>query len=53
MSVDEVLTNICAAKFKPNVALVTIDFLVRKGALTPELPGYLALVGSLRQGECS
>jgi|MDSY01.2.fsa_nt_gb isopentenyldiphosphate isomerase len=53
MGVDDVLDRICAGAFKPNVALVTIDFLVRHGALTPELPGYLKLVGSLRQGSCS
>ena len=39
--------------WKPNVGLVLTDFLVRHGALTPELPGYLKLVGSLRQGSCS
>ena len=53
MGVDEVLSAICAGRFKPNVALVTTDFLLRKGALAPELPGYLKLIGSLRQGDCS
>lgn len=34
--------------FKPNVALVTIDFLVRRGFIRPDAPGYLPLVHSLR-----
>ena len=52
MSIETVLSNIIDGRFKPNVACVTIDFLVRRGILTPEMPHYLALVGSLRQGEC-
>ena len=54
-SVDSVLDSLVAEppRWKPNVAVVTIDFLVRRGVLKPELPGYLPLVASLRQGDCS
>lgn len=34
--------------FKPNVALVVVDFLVRRGLVSPDAPGYLPLVASLR-----
>jgi isopentenyldiphosphate isomerase len=40
-------------EFKPNVALVLIDFLVRRGFIPPEAPGYLPLVASLRAGSCA
>lgn len=36
-------------EFKPNVALVLCDFFVRNGLVTPEEPGYVELVKSLRQ----
>ena len=36
-------------EFKTNCAVVIIDFLVRHGYLSPEEPGYAALVKSLRQ----
>ena len=52
-SVDVVLEDLVAARFKPNVAVVTIDFLVRRGLIAPELDGYLPLVGALRRGDCS
>ena len=39
--------------FKPNVALVVIDFLVRHGFIEPDDPGYLPLVSSLRSGQCA
>eukprot|EP01018_Ginkgo_biloba_P021102 Gb_31783 [translate_table: standard] len=38
--------------YKPNCALVIIDFLFRHGYITPEQPGYLYLLQSLRRGEC-
>lgn len=38
-------------EYKPNCCLVIIDFLVRHGYLTPEEPGYLDLVRSLRVGD--
>ena len=36
--------------FKPNCCLVIIDFCVRHGYLTPDQPGYVRLVQSLRVG---
>ena len=53
--VEDVIEALVAEppRWKPNVAVVTIDFLVRRGVLKPELPGYLPLVASLRQGDCS
>ena len=41
------------APYKPNVALVVVDFLLRHGVLAPETPGYLALLKSLRSGACA
>jgi 8-oxo-dGTP pyrophosphatase MutT (NUDIX family) len=38
--------------YKPNVALVVLDFLVRWGVIGPDSPGYLPLVASLRSGTC-
>jgi isopentenyldiphosphate isomerase len=34
--------------YKPNCRLVVLDFAVRHGALTPDMPGYCALLRSLR-----
>ncbi|XP_051149344.1 nudix hydrolase 20, chloroplastic-like [Andrographis paniculata] len=39
--------------FKPNCGLVIIDFLFRHGYINPEELGYLDLLQSLRQGDCS
>ncbi|KAF3786041.1 Nudix hydrolase 20 [Nymphaea thermarum] len=39
--------------FKPNCALVIIDFLFRHGLITPDDSGYLELLQSLRRGECT
>ena len=39
--------------YKPNCALVVIDFLVRHGTILPDAPGYLGLLASLRSGDCS
>ena len=39
-----------SALFKPNCNLVIIDFLVRHGWLTPEMPGYCELVAGLHSG---
>ena len=38
--------------FKPNCNLVVIDFLVRRGFITPDAPGYLKLLDGLRAGRC-
>ncbi|OUZ99705.1 NUDIX hydrolase domain [Macleaya cordata] len=39
--------------FKPNCCLVIIDFLFRKGYISPDDHGYLQLLQSLRSGDCS
>ncbi|XP_073393998.1 nudix hydrolase 20, chloroplastic-like isoform X2 [Physcomitrium patens] len=39
-------------RYKPNCALVVIDFLFRNGYIHPDQPGYLQLLQSLRSGEC-
>ena len=41
------------AEYKPNCNLVVIDFLLRHGYLRTDEPGYLPLLASLRQGDCS
>ncbi|KAI0279549.1 NUDIX hydrolase domain-like protein [Russula aff. rugulosa BPL654] len=44
MSIDEIVSRMHAGEFKPNCALVLIDFLVRHGYLTPENePRYLEI----------
>ncbi|KAI0252750.1 NUDIX hydrolase domain-like protein [Lactifluus subvellereus] len=44
MSLDEVVARMHAGEFKPNCALVLIDFMVRHGHLTPENePRYLEI----------
>ena len=40
-------------EFKPNCALVIIDFMIRHGVITPEQPGYAKLVANMRLGDCS
>lgn len=40
-------------EYKPNCRLVIMDFLVRHGYITPEMPGYLALLNALRAGDIS
>ncbi len=37
---------------KPNCYLVIIDYLLRKGYLSPEIPGYLDVLRELRGGYC-
>jgi isopentenyldiphosphate isomerase len=47
--IDQVRERMSATDdFKFNVALVNIDFLVRRGYLSPDEPGYLAIVAGLR-----
>jgi len=50
-TVPEVLDSLAADNddWKPNVALVIIDLLVRRGYLEPDDRGYVELVQSLRQ----
>jgi 8-oxo-dGTP pyrophosphatase MutT (NUDIX family) len=38
--------------FKPNVAVVIVDFLVRHGFVSPNDDGYLELLAELRNAEC-
>ena len=35
--------------FKPNCNLVVIDFLIRRGFVTPDAPGYVQLAASLHR----
>jgi len=47
--IDQVRTRLSETDdFKFNVALVNIDFLVRRGYLSPDEPGYVAIVEGLR-----
>jgi 8-oxo-dGTP pyrophosphatase MutT (NUDIX family) len=47
--IDRVIAELAAGDaFKFNVALVIIDFLIRRGHVGPEEPDYLALVEGLR-----
>jgi hypothetical protein len=47
--IDEVIERLAAGdEFKFNVALVIIDFLIRRGFVGPEEPDYLALIDGLR-----
>jgi hypothetical protein len=39
--------------FKPNVNLVILDFLVRRGVISSDSPRYLELIGKLRRSGCS
>jgi 8-oxo-dGTP pyrophosphatase MutT (NUDIX family) len=39
-------------QFKPNVAVVFIDFLMRQGFVSPDEDGYLELLAELRRAEC-
>jgi len=49
--IDQVIDSLMrsGSEWKPNVALVIIDMLVRRGFLTPDEVGYVDLVRSLRQ----
>ncbi|CAN0216580.1 unnamed protein product [Ectocarpus fasciculatus] len=52
MPVEEALKTIKTdlARWKPNCALVMIDFALRHGFLDPDHPDYLELVHQLRTG---
>lgn len=39
--------------YKYNCSLVIIDFFIRNGFIPPDSPGYLELLASMRQGDCS
>ncbi|KAG6413826.1 hypothetical protein SASPL_126541 [Salvia splendens] len=51
----ELVANIIKSTqyYQANCNLVIIDFLFRHGYITPEAPGYLKLLQSLRSGECT
>ncbi|CDK29949.1 unnamed protein product [Kuraishia capsulata CBS 1993] len=50
MPVDEVLKRLEAGEFKPNCGAVIIDFLIRKGFITPEQePNYHEIVARLHR----
>ncbi|KAK9448023.1 NUDIX hydrolase domain-like protein [Limtongia smithiae] len=48
--VDKVLSEIAAGHFKPNTALVTIEFLIRHGVITPENePDYVEILARMHR----
>ncbi|KAK7715776.1 hypothetical protein SLS57_006781 [Botryosphaeria dothidea] len=50
LSTEEVQTALKAGEFKPNCALVVLDFFIRHGILTPENePDYLEIVSRLHR----
>ncbi|EMC91671.1 hypothetical protein BAUCODRAFT_38776 [Baudoinia panamericana UAMH 10762] len=49
MSVEEVQVRLRGGEFKPNCALVILDFFVRHGILTAEEEGYVELVARLHR----
>lgn len=50
LTVEEVKTALAEGKFKPNSAVVLLDFLVRHGILTSEnQPGYIEVVSRLHR----
>lgn len=54
-SIDEILHSMnkdYEDPIKPNCYLVIIDFLLRKGYLSPDTPGYLDILRELRGGYC-
>jgi 8-oxo-dGTP pyrophosphatase MutT (NUDIX family) len=57
VSVDDLVSLIMRhahdeIQFKPNVAVVFIDFLMRHGFVSPDEDGYLELLAELRRAEC-
>ncbi|KAF2143721.1 uncharacterized protein K452DRAFT_325658 [Aplosporella prunicola CBS 121167] len=50
LSLEEVRANLRRGEFKPNCAVVTLDFLIRHGILTPENePDYLEICSRLHR----
>ena len=50
MQLTEVANAVAHGKpalYKPNCNLVVIDFLVRRGFITPDSPGYLQMLAEL------
>lgn len=49
--INEVLkTDDDTSSYKPNCVIIIVDFLIRRGIISPDSPGYFKLVGSLRGG---
>lgn len=52
--IDRVIDSVANTQnWKPNCTLVVIDFLIRHGHIHADQPGYLKLLGSLRQADLS
>jgi len=54
-SVDQVLQSMAPDyhdPIKPNCYVVIIDWLIRTGKLSPDVPGYLNVLRELRSGDC-
>jgi hypothetical protein len=54
-TVDEILQSMASDyhdPIKPNCYIVIIDFLLRHGYVSPDVPGYLDIVRELRSGFC-
>ncbi|KXS21909.1 hypothetical protein M427DRAFT_51270 [Gonapodya prolifera JEL478] len=50
VGVDELMSLVRGGRFKPNCAVVVVDWLVRVGVVTPESePDYLDVLSALRQ----
>ncbi len=49
---DKVIDTVASTQlYKPNCNLVVIDFLVRHGAISPDMPGYLDVVRGIKAGD--
>jgi hypothetical protein len=54
-TIDQVKESIAADyhdPLKPNCYVVIIDYLLRMGHISPEVPGYLDALRELRSGDC-
>lgn len=52
-SVLEIVSRTEGDVYKDNCNLVVLDFMIRHGVLSPDMPGYLNLVRGLRVADCS
>lgn len=48
-SVGRVLELILEGKFKPNTALITVDFLIRRGVIGVDEPGYVEILSHMHR----
>jgi hypothetical protein len=54
-TIDQLLGSMapdCPDPIKPNCYSVVVDFLLRHGYLSPQVPGYLEVLRELRSGDC-